>query len=93
MFFRLTEGGAGPITHKQEVWSESPAAQRLNKAAGFQLQKDVWNDVGPAQHALQTAGLQEAVQLRQQGEHVIDEPETQSDKSGPHYWQNKSYLG
>lgn len=54
---------------------DSPAAQRLNKAAGFQLQKDVRNDVGPAQHALQTAGLQEAVQLGQQEEHVIDKPE------------------
>lgn len=50
-------------------------AHHLNETCGLQLQKDVWNNIGSAQHTFQAVGLQDAVQLRQEGEHVVDKPE------------------
>lgn len=55
-------------------------AHHLNEAGGLKLQKDVWNDISSAQNTLQTISLQDAVQLWQEGEHVIDKPEKENCK-------------
>lgn len=50
-------------------------AYHLNEACGLQLQKDVWDDISSAQHTLQAMCLQDAVQLWQEEEHVVDKPD------------------
>lgn len=49
-------------------------AHRLDETGGLQLQEDVWDDFGPAQHALQAAGLQDPVGLWEEEEQLVDEP-------------------
>lgn len=61
--------------HKEEPGRDLPVAHHLNEACGFQMQKYIWDDISTAQHALQTVRLQDAVQLWQEGEHVVDKPE------------------
>lgn len=51
-------------------------AHHLDETRGLQLQEDVGEDVGPAQHTLQAESLQEPVQLGQQVKHVSDKPAT-----------------
>ena len=51
-----------------------PVAHHLHEALGLQQHVDVWDDLGAAQHTLQTVGLQDAVQLGQQEEHRVHEP-------------------
>lgn len=46
-------------------------ANHLDEAGGLELPENVWDDVGSAQYALQAARPQDAVQLRQQEEHVV----------------------
>jgi len=53
-------------------------AHHLHKALGLQLQVDVGDDLGAAQHTLQTGGLQDAVQLGQQEEHRVHKAEGQA---------------
>lgn len=56
-------------------------AHHLNEACGLQMQKDVWDDISSAQHTLQAIRLQDAVQLRQKEEHVVDKPENFQNKA------------
>lgn len=62
--------------HGGESGQDSPVAHHLDEPRGLQMQKDVWDDISSAQHALQAVSLQDAVQLWQEGEHMVDEPET-----------------
>lgn len=55
---------------------DSPAAHHLNEACVLQLQKDVWDDISSAQHTLQAMRLQGAVQFWQEGEYMVDKPDT-----------------
>ena len=50
-----------------------PVGHHLDEALGLEQHVDVWDDLGAAQHALQTVGLQDAVQLGQQEEHRVHE--------------------
>lgn len=55
---------ARPKGRGRETGQDAPVAHGLDETGGLQLQEDVGDDVGPAQHTLQAAGLQGAVRLR-----------------------------
>lgn len=64
MFMRQHHpGGCGP-PQEPGRGQDSPVAHGLDEPAGLQLQEDVRDDVGPAEHTLQAAGLQGAMRLR-----------------------------
>lgn len=60
-----------------------PVADHLDEAGGLQLQENVRDDVGSAQHALQAASPQDAMQLRQEEEHVVHKPGNQKKNEIP----------
>lgn len=51
-----------------------PVSNHLDEPGGLKLQENVRDDVSSAQNALQAARPQEAVQLRQEEEHMVHKP-------------------
>ena len=58
-------------------------SQHLQEALGAERQVDVRDDLGPAQNTLQTVGLEDAMELRQQVEHLVHKAGDKSTKRSP----------
>lgn len=51
-----------------------PVSNHLDETGGLELKENIRDDVSSTQNALQAARPQEAVQLRQEEEHMVHKP-------------------